>query len=238
MTASRINPSLLSEIEQRLQAVRPAIPDDVTLIAISKKQPAEAIRAAYELGLRHFGESRVQEAIPKQEALADLDDITWHFIGHLQGNKASKALQHFAWIHSVHSLKLAQRLDQLLAKNGGSGLDSPSPNLLLQVKMMPDPNKSGWSVSELWQDLEVLSQLSHLKIVGLMTIPPFGQSDDDIGAVFEQAHALAERIRDQAFPTIQMNQLSMGMSGDYPLAIQAGATMVRVGRTIFGDRPV
>ena len=236
MAAPRINPSLLSAIEHQLQTVYPAIPDHVQLIAISKKQPAEAIRAAYALGLRHFGESRIQEAIAKQQALADLEDITWHFIGHLQSNKAARALQSFAWIHSIHSLKLAQRLDQLLANMANLGQRCISPNLLLQVKIVPDPNKSGWSVAELWRDLETLSQLSHLNIVGLMTIPPFGQSNVEILAVFEQTHALAERIRAQALPGIKMEQLSMGMSGDYPLAIQAGATMVRLGTTIFGER--
>lgn len=235
MKDSGVNPSLLTEIDHRLAAVRPAIPDDVTLIAISKKQPAEAIRAAYQLGVRHFGESRIQEALPKQEELADLKDITWHFIGHLQGNKAAKALQHFHWIHSVHSLKLARRLNQLL-RNANESAPVSSPNICLQVKIVPDPNKSGWTVSELTHDLETLAELSHLNIAGLMTIPPLGQSPDDILAIFTQTKELAKQIQGQKFANMPMDQLSMGMSGDYPLAIQAGSTMVRIGRTLFGER--
>lgn len=233
---SGINLSLLSEIDHRLTTVRPTIPDNVTLIAISKKQSVAAIRAAYALGLRHFGESRIQEAIPKQEQLTDLTDITWHFIGHLQRNKAAKALHHFQWIHSVHSLKLAQRLNQLRAQAVQAGQNPPNPKLCLQVKMMPDPNKSGWDSADLFNDLPTLSSLSHLDIDGLMTIPPLGQTDTDILAIFTQAKELAAQIRSQALPNISMSQLSMGMSGDYPLAIQAGATMVRIGRTIFGER--
>ena len=236
MKDSGINPSLFSEIDHRLTALRPTIPDDVTLIAISKKQPVEAIRAAYELGLRHFGESRIQEAIPKQEQLADLDDITWHFIGHLQSNKAAKALQHFQWIHSVHSLKLAQRLNQLLSKAVESGQEVTIPKLCLQVKMMPDPNKSGWDSADLWHDLSLLSQLSHLDIDGLMTIPPLGQTEANITNVFAQARELARKIQAQNLPNIPISQLSMGMSGDYSLAIQEGSTMIRLGRTLFGER--
>lgn len=254
MTASVDDASLLHTIEHQLNTVRQAIPAGVTLIAISKKQSVDAIRAAYALGIRHFGESRIQEAIFKQEQLVDLSDITWHFIGHLQSNKAAKALEHFQWIHSVHSLKLAKRLNQLLAKrsleiteeaqdNRSSMHNSapPSslsqgPKLCLQVKMAPDPNKSGWEPDILCQDLETLSQLSHLNIVGLMTIPPFGQSSKDIAAVFNQTRQLAAQIRAKGFSNIQMQELSMGMSGDYPLAIEAGATMVRIGRTIFGER--
>ena len=230
------NMSLLNEIDYRLTTVRQTIPDDVTLIAISKKQSVDAIRAAYTLGVRHFGESRIQEAIPKQEQLADLTDITWHFIGHLQSNKAAKALHHFQWIHSVHNLKLAQRLNQLRAQAIEAGQNPPNPKLCLQVKMMPDPNKSGWDIADLLNDLPTLSSLSHLDIDGLMTIPPLGQTDADLLAVFTKAKELAAKIRGQALPNLSMRQLSMGMSGDYPLAIQAGATMVRIGRNLFGER--
>lgn len=255
MLVSGDDTSLFRTMENRLNKVRQTIPKGVTLIAISKKQSVEAIRAAYALGLRHFGESRIQEAISKQKQLADLSDITWHFIGHLQSNKAAKALEHFQWIHSVHSLKLARRLNQLLAKQSQATpqhgtqeslqsihapdqLRSPNqgPKLFIQVKIVPDPSKSGWDSEALLQDLEELSQLSHLNVVGLMTIPPFGQSSIDIASVFNRTRQLATQIRAQGFSNIQMQELSMGMSGDYPLAIEAGATMVRIGRTIFGER--
>lgn len=240
MPESTIEPSLLMQgIEQRLTAVRPLIPESVTLIAVTKKKPVEAIRAAYALGIRDFGESRVQEAIAKQAQLADLPDITWHLIGRLQSNKAAKAIAHFDWIHSLDSLKLAQRLNQLLAEQDQSTppqTGKRQPKYCLQVKMVPDPNKTGWTVDQLWQEIDSLAQLSHLNIAGLMTIPPLGQSDETIYDIFSQAKTLAQQIQDQNLPNLAMAQLSMGMSGDYPLAIKAGSTMVRLGRTLFGER--
>ncbi|NEQ97505.1 MAG: YggS family pyridoxal phosphate-dependent enzyme [Cyanothece sp. SIO2G6] len=230
---------MLHDVAQRLNAVCPLIPEQVTMIAVTKKKPVEAIRAAYALGIRHFGESRVQEAIAKQAELTDLPDITWHLIGHLQSNKAAKAIEHFDWIHSLDSLKLAQRLNQILQERDGAaphGKKYRQPRFCLQVKMVPDPNKSGWTQAELWQDLAPLSQLSHLSIAGLMTIPPLGQNDDEIYDIFSQAKAFADQIQHRNVPNITMEQLSMGMSGDYPLAIKAGSTMVRLGRTLFGDR--
>lgn len=239
MANATINPSLLQGIEQRLNAVRPLIPKQVTLIAVTKKKSVEVMRAAYALGMRHFGESRVQEAIAKQAELADLPDITWHLIGHLQSNKAAKAIEHFDWIHSLDSLKLAQRCNQLLAERQGTMPQSGSdrqPKFCFQVKMVADPNKSGWGSDELWQDLDQLAQLSHLQIAGLMTIPPLDQSDEAIYSIFSQAKTFATQIQQRRLPNISMAELSMGMSGDYPLAIKAGATMVRLGRTLFGER--
>ena len=234
MVEPDVKPSLIDAIEQRLIAVRPSIPEHVTLIAITKTQPVEVIRAAYALGLRHFGESRIQEAIAKQEQLTDLRDITWHFIGHLQSNKAAKALKRFQWIHSVDSLKLARRLNQLLSQEAVEG--EHSPQVCLQVKMVPDPSKTGWAAEALRQDLDELATLEHLNIVGLMTIPPLGQSDADIYSIFTKARELASFIRQRNMPNLKMEHLSMGMSGDYPFAIKAGSTMVRLGRTLFGAR--
>lgn len=224
--------SFVEIIDQHLATLRQYVPDTVTLVAISKKQPVEAIRAAYELGLRDFGESRVQETLAKQESLADLPGITWHFTGPLQSNKVIKALQAFDWIHSVGSLKLAQKINQVLDSN-------PSiqcPKLCLQVKMIPDPAKSGWEPNAIFDDLDALSQLNQLDVAGLTTIPPLGQSDDQIYSIFMEAKKLATQIQGKGFANIQMSELSMGMSGDYPLAIKAGATMIRIGRTLFGER--
>jgi pyridoxal phosphate enzyme (YggS family) len=188
------------------------------------------MRAAYEAGIRDFGESRIQEAITKKAQLEDLPDITWHMIGHLQANKAAKALELFQWIHSVDSLKLAQRLDRLAA-------DQPaSPNILLQVKLLPDPNKSGWTEPELMADLPELDQCRHLNIVGLMAIPPYDLDDAETLSVFKNTFELANTIQQQHWNHLKMEQLSMGMSDDYPLAIQAGSTMIRLGRILFGDR--
>ncbi|MFN6464653.1 MAG: YggS family pyridoxal phosphate-dependent enzyme [Nostoc sp. DedVER02] len=219
-----------SSISERIVSIRSSLPTSVKLIAVSKQVPAEAIRFAYTAGIRDFAESRIQEAASKQAELQDLPDITWHFIGHLQSNKAKKALEQFSWIHSVDNLKLAQRLDQLAQQLG------VSPKVCLQVKILPDANKSGWSVSELLADLPTLDQYKNLQIQGLMTIPPSGLNNSEILNVFNLNRELAKKIQEQNWSHIKMQQLSMGMSGDYELAVQAGATMVRLGTILFGDR--
>ncbi|MEH2138971.1 YggS family pyridoxal phosphate-dependent enzyme [Nostoc sp.] len=219
-----------SSISERIVSIRSSLPTSVKLIAVSKQVPVEAIRSAYAAGIRDFAESRIQEAASKQAELQDLPDITWHFIGHLQSNKAKKAIEQFPWIHSVDNLKLAQRLDQLAQQLG------VSPQVCLQVKILPDSNKSGWSVPELLADLPTLAQYKSLQIQGLMTIPPSGLKDPEILNVFNLNRELAKQIQKQNWSHIKMQQLSMGMSGDYELAVQAGATMVRLGTILFGDR--
>ncbi|MEH2076831.1 MAG: YggS family pyridoxal phosphate-dependent enzyme [Nostoc sp.] len=219
-----------SSISERIVSIRSCLPASVKLIAVSKQVPAEAIRSAYAAGIRDFAESRIQETASKQAELQDLPDITWHFIGHLQSNKAKKAIEQFPWIHSVDNLKLAQRLDQLAQQLG------VSPQVCLQVKILPDPNKSGWSVPELLADLPTLDQYKSLQIQGLMTIPPSGLKDPEILNVFNLNRELAKEIQEQNWSHIKMQHLSMGMSGDYELAVEAGATMVRLGTILFGDR--
>ncbi|MGJ3246621.1 MAG: YggS family pyridoxal phosphate-dependent enzyme [Elainellaceae cyanobacterium] len=222
--------SSVQAIANRVHQIRQTIPDTVRLIAVTKQVSVDAMRAAYDAGIRDFGENRVQEAIAKQDQLRNLPNITWHLIGHLQSNKALKALQHFTWIHSLDSLKLALKLNQLAA-------DLPcKPTVCLQVKLLPDPNKYGWMIDDLWDDLPKLDQCDHLNIVGLMVIPPYGLGTDDTLAVFTQAQELVKTISQREWNTIQMSQLSMGMSDDYLLAIQAGATLVRLGRILFGER--
>jgi PLP dependent protein len=223
--------SLTDQIADRLATIRLTLPPTVRLIAVTKQVSVEAVRAAYAAGVRDFGESRIQEAEVKQSQLQDLPDLTWHLIGHLQSNKAGKALEQFQWIHSVDSVKLAQRLNQM-AKNLPH-----KPKVCLQLKLLPDPNKFGWSASGLLSDLPLLDQCGYLEIVGLMAIPPYGLPTSDTLAVFTQTRELAAQIQQQQWQNIRMQELSMGMSDDYPLAIQAGATMVRLGRTLFGDRP-
>ncbi len=218
-------------IRQRITTVQSSLPPQVRLIGVTKKMPISMIRAAYAAGLREFGESRVQEAITKQAELTDLEGVTWHLIGHLQTNKIRKALMHFDWIHSVDSLKLAQKLDASAAEL------SRSPYCCLQVKMVPDPPKYGFELESLWQALPELNQLSHLKIVGLMTIPPLETSMAECEAIFKQAHDLAMQINHQSFERLHITELSMGMSADYQAAIAAGSTLIRLGTTLFGDRP-
>jgi PLP dependent protein len=217
-------------LADRLHEIRQTLPDSVKLIAVTKQVPVELMRTAYDLGVRDFGESRIQEASTKQAQLHDLTDITWHLIGHLQSNKAAKALELFEWIHSVDNLKLANRLNQLAEKR------CKPPNICLQVKFLPDPNKYGWNPTDLLTDLPELNQYTHLNIAGLMSIPPYGLEPTQTLSVFQQTQQLAEQIRQQGWPHLQMQQLSMGMSDDYLLAIEAGATMVRLGRTLFGER--
>ncbi|MDB9305467.1 YggS family pyridoxal phosphate-dependent enzyme [Nodularia spumigena CS-591/12] len=221
---------MTSSISERITTIRASLPPSVRLIAVSKTFPAEDIRAAYNAGIRDFGENRIQEAASKQAELQDLPDITWHFIGGLQSNKAKKALELFDWIHSVDNLKLAQRLNQLAQQLG------VSPQVCLQVKILPDPNKSGWTVPELLADLDALNQCKNLQIQGLMTIPPLGLNDDETIGVFNNTHKLAKEIQKQNWSHLKMPELSMGMSGDYQLAVPAGATMVRLGTILFGKR--
>jgi len=221
----------MTTIAENLRAIRATIPDTVRLLAVSKTFPAAAIRAAYGEGVRDFGESRIQEAIAKQAELADLTDIQWHFIGHLQSNKAQKALTHFDWIHTCDHLALAQRLDRLAAPL------EKSPRILLQVKPCPDPDKYGWPLESLGEDLPALDQCQHLNIQGLMTILPLSLTSGEIRQAFQATQAAAAQIQGQFSPALKMTELSMGMSGDYPLAVEAGATMIRIGRGIFGDRP-
>lgn len=217
-------------IAERITRIRQHLPASVRLIAVTKQVSVEAMREAYAAGVRDFGESRLQEAEIKQAQLKDYPDLSWHLIGHLQSNKARRAIQQFQWIHSVDSLKLAQRLNQLAIEL------SCSPQVCLQVKLLPDANKSGWSVPELLADLPALDQCHALRIQGLMTIPPLGLDSSEILAFFENTRELADKIRQQDWSNIQMQQLSMGMSNDYSLAVQAGTTMIRLGRILFGER--
>lgn len=219
-----------SSISFRIAKIRASLPESVRLIAVTKLVSTDAMRFAYDAGIRDFGESRIQEATRKQVELQDLPDITWHFIGHLQTNKAKKAVEQFRWIHSVDSLKLAQHLDEFARALG------VSPLICLQVKIMSDASKSGWSVPQLHADLPKLDSYKNLQIQGLMTIPPLGLNDSEILNLYNSTRQLAQEIQQQNWTNIQMLHLSMGMSGDYPLAVQAGATMVRLGTILFGER--
>lgn len=221
---------MTSSIALRIASIRQQLPPSVRLIAVSKQVSVAAMRSAYNAGIRDFGESRIQEATSKQQQLQDLPDITWHLIGGLQSNKAKKALESFDWIHSLDSLKLAQRLDRLAQEL------SCQPKICLQVKLLDDPNKSGWTVPELLDSLAELDRCQHLQIRGIMSIPPLGLTEAEILNFFTQTHELAAQIGQQNWSNIQMQQLSMGMSEDYHLAVQAGSTMVRLGSILFGER--
>ncbi|NJN29841.1 MAG: YggS family pyridoxal phosphate-dependent enzyme [Synechococcales cyanobacterium RM1_1_8] len=219
---------------QRIQQLHQTLPPSVRLIAVSKTYSADHIRAAYAAGQRDFGENRVQEASAKQAQLSDLQDITWHLIGQLQSNKARKAIELFDWIHSVDSLKLAERLDRL------AGDLHRQPKICFQVKHRPDPSKTGLLPPELTSEVTRICELKHIRVEGLMTIPPLATNDLEKLHIFEENRNLAEALATEAKRlgciNMSMKQLSMGMSGDYSLALQAGSTAVRLGQTIFGTR--
>lgn len=217
-------------IAQRIDRISQELPNNVRLIAVSKYVSVASMREAYAAGIVDFGENKVQEAQVKREQLADLSNINWHLIGHLQSNKCRKAVEIFDWIHSVDSLKLAEKLDEIAGELGRN------TQVCLQVKILRDDNKYGWSTSELLVDLPKLDRFQHIKIKGLMAIAPIDINEEQTLEMFQQVSQLADRIRQQMWLNIQMSELSMGMSGDYHLALQAGATMIRVGQAIFGDR--
>lgn len=224
---------MTGNITKRIQELHQTLPPNVRLIAVTKTVSADAIREAYAAGIRDFGENKIQEAIAKQEQLQDLTDICWHFLGHLQTNKAKLAVSHFHWIHTCDRMKLAQRLNRLVEE-----LDITPPNLLLQVKPLPDPDKYGWTIPELLEALPTLETYEQLKFKGLMTILPLNQSTEETKVGFEKVRDLAQQINAKNLSNISLDELSMGMSADYQMAIEAGATMIRLGRTIFGERPI
>ena len=192
----------------------------VTLVAVSKGQPVEAVRAAAEAGIRHFGENRIQEALPKIEAAtASGVEATWHLVGHLQSNKAKAAAGAFDVIHSVDSARLLARLDTA----------APAPrDVLLQVNVAAEPQKQGVAPGEVGALVEAARAASGLRLRGLMTIAPIAADPEEVRPVFRELRALAERFA--------LTELSMGMTDDFEVAIEEGATLVRVGRAIFGER--
>jgi len=204
-------------------------PEEVKLVAVSKTVPPERIRQAYDAGLRDFGENRVQEASAKRPPLADLD-ATWHLVGHLQTNKARDARELFQYIHSVDSLRLAEKLDKA-AVSGGGWLP-----VLLEVNLGEEPSKSGARGGEVLQLAEGVGLLPTLELRGLMVIPPFFEDPEQARPFFRRLRELAAMIQSRKLPGVFMRELSMGMSHDFEVAIEEGATLVRIGTAIFGPR--
>lgn len=227
----------LDTVEANLRRIRECIaraadaarrdPKEVTLIAVTKTHPAEAIEVAYEAGIRHFGENRVQEREEKRPKVANLE-ATWHLIGHLQSNKVKRALDVFDWIDSVDSLELAQKLDKARA-------GKPKVPILLEVRTDLVSAKTGLHPDELQAVAEGVLSLLNLELRGLMTIPPAFPANDQARPYFrhlrEMRDALERRFQSR-FPV-----LSMGMSNDFEAAIAEGATEVRLGTALFGERP-
>lgn len=207
-------------------------PEEITLIAVSKTFPAQSVREAYAAGLRHFGESRVQEFATKFEALRDLLDIEWHMIGHLQANKAAKAVELFSHVDSVDSLRVARRLSSAAAAV------AKSVSVLIEINIGGEDAKSGVAPesAELEDILQEARELGNLHIRGLMTVPPFADDPEKARPYFRQLREVQKRIDVRNLPAVKMNVLSMGMSHDFEIAIAEGSTCVRVGTAIFGAR--
>jgi len=225
----------VAEVRERIASAAlraKRIPDDITLMAVSKTQPLARIREAYDSGLRIFGENRVQEFSAKAGELADLHDVEWHMIGHLQTNKASRTVELFRAVDSVDSLKLAEKLD------AAGRQFSRRLNVLIEVNVGGEAAKSGVSPdsSALDELLIAAPRLEALVFRGLMTVPPFTNDPQGARPYFRKLRELRDTISARKLPAIAMDQLSMGMSHDFEVAVEVGSTCVRVGTAIFGER--
>jgi pyridoxal phosphate enzyme (YggS family) len=209
-------------------------PEDITLMAVSKTFPPERIRQAYDAGLRTFGENRVQEFAGKTEVLRDLHNAEWHLIGHLQTNKAAKAVELFAAVDSVDSLRLAQKL------NAAAQLAGKKLKVLIEINVGGEAAKSGVAPDsrELEDLLLAARELQHLDFRGLMTVPPFTDDPQLARPYFRKLRELRNGIAARRLPAVDTGTLSMGMSHDFEIAIEEGSTCVRVGTAIFGERSV
>ncbi len=203
----------------------------VRLVAATKSVGLEQIREGIAAGLTILGENRLQEALPKIEALKGLP-IQWHFIGHLQRRKARSVVGVFDLIHSVDSLELAEEIDKR-AQDAGI-----RQAVLLEVNLEGEPTKSGFQPDDLERLLPQVGALSHIEVRGLMAIPPPASEPEQARPFFRRLRELAERLSRQGIRRVSLKELSMGMSSDYPVAVEEGATMVRVGTAIFGARHV
>ena len=202
--------------------------DEVTLIAVSKTKPLEMLREIYDAGTRHFGENKVQELCDKMEQMPS--DIQWHMIGHLQRNKVKYIVDKVFLIHSVDSLRLAQEIEKEAAKKG------VSVNILVEVNVAEEESKFGTTASETVSLVEEIAKLPHIRIKGLMTIAPYVEDSEENRRYFAKLKQIYVDIIHKNIDNVFMEELSMGMTGDYEVAITEGATYIRVGTGIFGER--
>ena len=203
-------------------------PEEVTLIAVSKTKPVEMLQEAYDCGCRDFGENKVQELMDKYELLPK--DIRWHMIGHLQRNKVKYIVDKVFLIHSVDSLRLAQEIEKEAAKK------NVTVNILVEVNVAGEESKFGSTVEEACILVSGIARLPHIRVKGLMTIAPFVENTGNNRMIFRTLKDLSVDIGSKNIDNVNMDELSMGMTGDYEVAIEEGATYVRVGTGIFGDR--
>ena len=213
--------------EAAARAGRPS--SDIHVIAVSKTFPVDAVRAAYDAGQRDFGENKVQEGLQKIARSADIQ-IRWHLIGHLQSNKARKAAEHFTALHAIDSVELLQRVDQAAASKGRT------ITVLAQVDLALEPTKHGAPIEVVRAIFAAARSCTAAQIAGLMLLPPLVENPEDARPWFRQLRDLKSRLLDDGVPPAFVKELSMGMSHDFEVAIEEGATMVRVGTAIFGER--
>jgi pyridoxal phosphate enzyme (YggS family) len=232
-------PSRRDEIATSLAAVRERLarsveragrlPSSVRLIAVSKTRPAEDVRAAFEAGQTEFGENRVQEALEKIGATSDIP-ITWHLVGHLQSNKARKAAAAFGWIHSIDSVDLLRRVDE------AAEAAARQPGLLIQADLAGEPTKHG-APADAWLSLfEAASGCRAARVTGLMLLPPFFDDPEEARPYFRRLREIRDELAARGVAPEMLRELSMGMSHDVEVAVEEGATIVRVGTAIFGER--
>ncbi len=202
--------------------IKDKIPPNVNILAVSKGFKSQEIKTIHNIGQNDFGESKFQEAFEKQLILKELEQIKWHFIGRIQSNKIRKIVQNFKYIHSVDSLEKLKKISNVALE------EQENPFILLQVKFSDDPNKGGFTPELLISKWREILELKNIKLTGLMTINPKGLSSKDNSVLFKKCRSLAD--------SLQLRDCSMGMSGDWKEAIDAGSTWVRLGSLIFGER--
>lgn len=212
-------------------------PEDVRLVVVTKSQPLEVVQAAIEAGVRILGENYPEEGVTKIQSIPPQSGVEWHMIGHVQSRKARLVAEHFALLHSLDSLKLAQRLDRFAAEQ------NRLLPVLLEFNVGGEESKSGWNASDesLWDaflpDVEAIVDLPHLRVQGLMTMPPLTADPNDARRFFQRLRRLRDHLA-SLFPQADWHELSMGTSADYPVAVEEGATLVRVGTAIVGARKI
>ena len=221
----------LQEVERNIQeACKKAnrSRDEVTLIAVSKTKPISMLKEIYDLGVRNFGENKVQELCEKHPQMHE--DLNWHLIGHLQRNKVKNIIDKATLIHSVDSIRLAETIEKEAAKK------DLIVDILMEVNVAEEESKFGLKVEEVIPAIETIATFPHIRIRGLMTIAPFVENPEENRSIFARLQKLSVDIRSKNIDNVNVDILSMGMSNDYQVAIEEGATMVRVGTGIFGAR--
>lgn len=205
-------------------------PEDITIIAVSKKKNAKTVQAGIDSGIRHLGENYIQEAVEKIQIIQNPKSVSWHFIGHLQSNKAKIAVQYFDMIHSVDSFKLAREIDKH-ARN-----INKKQKILLQINIGEEQSKSGLEVHKVKELVQQLGSLENISLMGLMGMPPFFDEPEKSRPFFKHLSQIKNEMASLSIPNVTMKHLSMGMSNDFKAAIEEGSTMVRIGTAIFGSR--